>query len=449
MKSVNKARATIVFVAVCAWGLVAITTACRVGAQTRPGNSWVELVRIDGSINPAVADYLASAIDYGQQRGAAAIIIEIDTPGGLLSATRKIVEKLLSAPLPIISYVSPAGATAASAGTFIVEAANIAAMAPGTSIGAAHPVEMGGEIPKGPVATKIENFTVAFARSIARQRGRNEDWIESAVRKSMAIGDNDALARHVVDIVAPDLPVLLDKASGRSVKLGNGAVVTLELRGATVRQFRMTAGQKILNTLADPNLMYLLLVGGIMGLYFEFAHPGVFFPGAAGAICLLLALASFQMLPINLSGLLLILLGVALLISEVFVTSYGVLGIAGVIAFVLGSMLLVNTGQTDLAINRGIIAGAAGGLAIAIIGLGYIVMSERRGRPTTGREGMIGEIGEVREAIGPGKTGRMFIHGEIWRARADEPIAAGSRARVEAVNGLELKVSRVTDHGPN
>ena len=408
---------------------------------------WVESIRIDGSINPAVADFVALAIDYGHSHGAQAVLIEIDTPGGLLSATRKIVETMLSAPIPTISYVSPSGATAASAGTFIVEAANIAAMAPGTSIGAAHPVEMGSDIPKGPIADKIENFTAAFARSIARERGRNQDWIESAVRQSVAIGDNDALSRHVIDIVAPDVPSLLAQASGRVVKVGGGATVTLDLRGAAVRDFSMTAGQRILNTLADPNLMYLLLVGGIMGLYFEFAHPGVFFPGAAGAIALLLALASFQMLPINLSGLLLIILGVALIVSEVFISSYGVFGIAGVIAFMLGSMLLVNTGQSDLTINRGIILGTAAAMTLAIIGLGYIVMSERRGRSTTGREGLIGEVGEVRDAIAPGAPGRMFVHGEIWRASATESIAPGMRAKVDAVSGLELKVSPVAARG--
>jgi membrane-bound serine protease (ClpP class) len=434
----------LILIAACALVLTVSNPSHLAHSQSEAAKApYVERVRIDGAINPAVADYIASAIKYGQSHGAAALLIEIDTPGGLLNATRKIVETLLSAPIPTISYVSPSGATAASAGTFIVEAANIAAMAPGTSIGAAHPVEMGGEIPKGTVANKIENFTAAFARSIARQRGRNQDWIESAVRQSVAIGENDALARRVVDFVAPDVPSLLAQASGRIVTVGGGATVKLDLRGAVVREFGMTAGQRILNTLADPNLMYLLLVGGIMGLYFEFAHPGVFFPGAAGAICLLLALASFQMLPINLSGLLLILLGVALLISEVFVTSYGVFGIAGVISFVLGSMLLVNTGQTDLTINRGIIGGAAAALALAIIGLGYIIMSERRGRPTTGREGLIGQIGEVRDPIAPGAPGHMFVHGEIWRACADEPIAAGTRAKVDAISGLELKVSPV------
>jgi membrane-bound serine protease (ClpP class) len=225
------------------------------------------------------------------------------------------------------------------------------------------------------------------------------------------------------------------------VKLADGHTVKLQLADAIVRRGAMRLGESLLNRLADPNLMYLLMVAGVLGLYFEFAHPGVFLPGVIGAICLLLALASFQVIPINLAGLLLILLGVSLLISEVFVTSYGVLGLGGVAAFVIGSFLLVDRSETNLGIDRGIIIGAAVAMSALILGVGYIAFRERRGRAKTGREGLVGEIGTVRDAIAPGIPGRLFVHGEIWRASSATAIATGARARITAVQGLELMVS--------
>jgi membrane-bound serine protease (ClpP class) len=409
---------------------------------TTEATPWVELITIHGSINPAVADYLQASLADAYGRGAAALVIEIDTPGGLLSSTQQIVRDILNAPLPVIVYVAPAGATAASAGTFITQAANVAVMAPGTSIGAAHPVEMTGTGLQGVVGKKLENFTASFARSIARERGRNERWMEAAVRQSAAVGDDEALKKHIVDLVAPNLKSLLTQASGRTVKV-RGEPVVLHLDGALIVPREMTTGQNLLNTLADPNLMYLLLIGGLLGLYFEFAHPGVFLPGVAGVICLVLALTSFQVLPINLSGLLLMLVGVALLVAEVFVTSFGVFGIGGVVAFVLGSLLLINTGETDVTVNRGIIAGAAAALTICILGLGYLVISDRRGKATTGSEGLIGKVGEVRDPIGPGAPGHLLVHGEIWRARSDQALKPGTHAQVTAVRGLELEVRPV------
>ncbi|HUY18820.1 MAG TPA: nodulation protein NfeD [Candidatus Binataceae bacterium] len=400
---------------------------------------WVELITIEGMINPAVADYLEASLADAYARGAAALVIQLDTPGGLLSSTRRMVRDILNAPVPVIVFVAPAGAAAASAGTFITEAANVAAMAPGTSIGAAHPVEMTGSGIKGVVGTKLENFTASFARSIARERGRNERWMEAAVRQSASATDDEALAKHIVDLVAPNLKSVLAQASGRTVKV-RGEPLVLHLAGALVVPREMSTGQSLLNTLADPNLMYLLMIGGLLGLYFEFAHPGVFLPGVAGAICLVLALTSFQVLPINFSGLLLMLLGVGLLVTEVFVTSYGVLGIGGVIAFVIGSLLLINTSETNVTINRGIIAGAAAVLTTAVLGLGYLVISGRRGGAKTGSEGLIGEVGEVREPIGPGTPGHLFVHGELWRASSDQALTPGMRALVTAVRGLELEV---------
>ena len=408
--------------------------------MARSPDKWIDLIDIDGSINPASADFIDDSITQAHSGGASALIVRLDTPGGLLSSAQKIVKAMLNAPLPIIVYVAPPGAAAASAGVFVTAAANIAAMAPGTTIGAAHPIEAsGGEAP-GKVGEKIENFTAAFAKTIAHQRGRNEAWIEDAVRKSSSISERDALKLHVIDIVANDLPDLMKQASGRTVTLADGHSIKLDLTGAVIRTTRMTLGQSVLNLLADPNIVYLLMIAGVVGLYFEFAHPGAFLPGVAGAICLLLALASFQLIPINLAGLLLIVLGMGMLLAELFVTSYGVLGIGGVIAFVIGSLFLVDTSETNLAVSRSIIAGGAVGFSAIVLGIGYLAIKGRHGRAVTGGEGMIGRIGEVREAIAPGTPGQVFVHGEIWRAASDQPIAAGTRARIIAVHGLEVTV---------
>ena len=404
----------------------------------------VQLIEIDGPINPAAADFIADSIKQASAQDMSALVIELDTPGGLLTSTQAIVKALLNSPIPTIVYVAPAGASAASAGTFITEAANIAAMAPGTTIGAAHPVEMGGAEPTGAFARKIENFTTTFAQSIAHERGRNEAWIEDAVRKSSAISEREALKLHVIDIIAPDLRSLLVQASGRAVKVAGGRTVKLATADAAIIRAHMRFGESVLNLLADPNVMYLLMVAGMLGLYFEFAHPGVYLPGVAGAICLLLALTSFQVIPINLAGLLLILLGVFLLVSEIFVTSYGVLGMGGVVAFVLGSLFLVDTSQTNLEINRGVIAGTAVAFSAIVLGIGYIVVQGRWRRVQTGIEGLVGEIGEVREAIPPGGVGHVFVHGEIWRAVSDSPLEAGTRARVTAVKGLEVVVAPIS-----
>ncbi len=410
-------------------------------AANAPAATWVCLLRINGSINPAVAGFIEHGIEYAEAHEAGAVVIELDTPGGLLGTAQRIVKDLLNAPVATIVYVFPSGASAASAGTFVTEAAAIAAMAPGTTIGAAHPVGEAGTEIKGAVGQKIENFTASFAGSVARQRGRNQQWVEQAVRQSAAIGEAEALRRGVIDIVAPDLPSLLVQASGREVRLGGGrGTVRLELAGAAIRRLRMTPGQALLNVLADPNVVYLLMLAGIVGIYFEFGHPGFYLPGVAGAICLLLALASFELLPINLAGFLLLILGIAMLIAEVFITSFGVLGIGGVIAFVIGSLFLFDSAETNLEVNRGMIAGAAVAMSAVILGLGWVILRERRRRPTTGREGLVGEIGEVREAIAPGAPGRVFVHGEHWRAVSRERLEVGARARIVAVRGLEIEV---------
>ncbi|MFZ0886904.1 MAG: nodulation protein NfeD [Candidatus Binataceae bacterium] len=427
--------------ACCQLGAIVLSVAIAHPPAVWSDTGFVVLIAIDGSISPASADVIEDSIQDAARSHAKALVIELDTPGGLLTSAQRIVKDLLGAPLPVIVYVAPSGASAASAGTFITEAASIAAMAPGTTIGAAHPVDFEGSEEKGAMGQKIENFTAAFARTIAEQRGRNPAWMEEAVRKSAALGAREALKAGVIDIVAADIHDLLVQCSGRKVKVA-GATVTLELADAAVHRRKMRLGQQLLNLLADPNLVYLLLMAGLVGIYFEFAHPGVFLPGVVGAICILLALTSFEVLPINLSGLLLIFLGVTMLVSEAFVTSYGVLGIGGVAAFVLGSLFLIDTSRTNLEVSRSIIAGAAVALTAIILGIGYVIARDRRRAALTGGEGLVGEVGEVREPIVPEASGRVFIHGEIWRAVSDEPIAAGARAQVTAVKGLEIKVKR-------
>jgi membrane-bound serine protease (ClpP class) len=407
-------------------------------------NPTVNLIKINGSINPAVAGYIEDSIRAAPADKVQALVIELDTPGGLLSSAKQIVKDLLGAPVPVVVYVAPAGSSAASAGMFITMAANIAAMAPGTTIGAAHPVNSGGGDIEGAAGKKLENFTASLAVSIAQQRGRNQKWAEDAVRNSAVIGDREALQTHVIDIVARDLGDLLEQLNGRTVKIGSEER-RLDTSGAIVVERHMSTAQGLLNLLSDPNVVYLLLMGGMIGLYFEFAHPGVFLPGVVGAICLLLALASFQVLPINLSGLLLVLLGIGLLISEGFITSHGVLGMGGVVAFVIGSLFLTDSSKTNLTVSRSLIAGAALALTGIIVAVGYVIARNKRGPAATGLEGMIGAVGEVKAAISPQAPGKIFVRGELWRAAAPESIDAGTRAAVTAVHGMEVEVRKVAN----
>ena len=424
----------------CVTGLLLLFLASPLWAQSDAGQPQgpVALIQIDGTLNPASADFIHHSLEWAAGRQARALIIELDTPGGLLSSTRAIVKDLLSAPVPVIVYVAPPGAAAASAGMFVTLAANLAAMAPGTSIGAAHPVELNGSAPGGVAGRKLENFTAAMARSIALRRGRNQAWVEQAVRGSVAASDQEALAQHVIDLVARDLPDLLFKASGRRVEV-NGSSQVLVLTGAPLIRRTMSLPESLLDKLADPDLVYLLLMAGLVGLYLEFAHPGLFAPGVVGAICLFLALAGLSILPINLTGALLLILGLGLLGAEAFVPSYGALGVGGLIAFLLGAMFLIDPARSDLVIGRGVIA-AGGGALLAVVLLLSWSLGQRRRPPRTGPEAMVGEVGEVCQAITPGHAGWVMLHGEIWRAVSDCALPEGAEAQVTAVNGLELAV---------
>ena len=401
----------------------------------------VHLIVVDGGINPAVDDFIREGILRARVRGARALIIQMDTPGGLLTSTRSIVKEILGAPLPVFVYVAPSGAGAGSAGVFITMAGHIAAMAPGTNIGAAHPVGGGGEDVKGGMGEKIENFTASFSEAIAQQRGRNTEFAIQAVRRSIAITEKEALAKNVIDIVARDMEDLLRQAEGRKVDVG-GQKQTLSLKDVRVVRFDMGLKQKVINILSDPNISYLLLMAGILGLYMEFSHPGVIFPGVAGGISLLLALASFQILPINYAGLLLIFLGIALLVGEAFLPSFGVLGIGGAISLGLGSLLLFDTENSDLAVDRSIVFTAVGTLSLFIVIVSYLVVKSQKRKPTLGREGLVGEIGEVRVKLDP--KGKVFVHGETWDAESDQEVEAGEKVRVVASEGMCLKVQKLS-----
>ena len=403
----------------------------------------VDLIKIDGSINPAVDDFIRESIARAKADGARALIIQLDTPGGLLNSTRSIVKEMLGAPVPVIVYVAPSGAGAGSAGVFITMAAHIAAMAPGTNIGAAHPVGGGGEDVKGAMGEKLENFTASFSESIAQRRGRNTEWAIQAVRKSVSITEKEALKKNVIDIVATNIEDLLKQADGRKVDIA-GRQQELSLKGVQVVPYDMSLKQKIINAIADPNIAYLLMMAGILGLYMEFAHPGVFFPGVAGAICLLLAFTSFQLLPINYAGLVLMLLGVALLVGEAFFPSFGVLGVGGIISMALGSLLLFDSQSSDFGVDRSIVFTAVGTLGAFVLTVSYLVFRSQKSKPSLGFEGLIGEIGEVRGKLSP--KGKVFVHGEYWNAQAENEIDVGEKVKVVGYDdGMWLKVRRVSN----
>ena len=423
--------------------LILLAAGLAVAAQSQDTSvPHVDLIVIDGSINPAVDDFIREGIGRAKLNRARALVIQLDTPGGLLTSTRTIVKEILGSPVPVMVYVAPSGAGAGSAGVFITMSGHVAAMAPGTNIGAAHPVAGGGQEVKGVMGEKIENFTASFSESIAQQRGRNTEWAIQAVRKSVSITEREALKKNVIDIVAKDIDDLLKQADGRKVDL-NGQPHMLDLKEVQVTRHEMSLKQKIINAVADPNIAYLLMMAGILGLYMEFSHPGVFFPGVAGAICLLLALASFQLLPINYTGLALILLGVALLVGEAFFPSFGVLGVGGIIAMALGSLLLFDTQGSDYGVDRPIIFTAVGTLGSFVLAVSYLVFRSQKAKPTLGMAGLIGEVGEVRGRLSP--AGKIFVHGEYWNARADGEVDVGEKVKVVGYDGMRLKVSRVSD----
>jgi membrane-bound serine protease (ClpP class) len=418
----------------CVFG--ALAPAPRGPAAAGPGEIVVLTAR--GPISPTVADYLERGIRSAAERDAALVVLELDTPGGLDASMRVITQAILNAQVPVVVFVSPSGARAASAGTFVTLAADVAAMAPGTTIGAAHPVSLFGKQDET-AEQKSTNDAAAYLRSIAERRGRNGDWAEKAVRQSASATEAEALRDKVVDLLAPDLDGLLAALEGRALRRPGGDTV-IRTRGAAVTRLPMDWQRRLLVLLADPNVAYLLLMVGLIGVFFELAHPGVIFPGVAGGISLILAFYALQALPVSAAGLLLILLAAVLFIAEVKVVSYGILGIGGTISLLLGSMMLVRSPLPWLRVSLLVILPMVALSVLFFLVVLRLVLRARERPPTTGREGMVGVVGEALEDLDP--AGDVFVRGETWKARSREFVAKGERVRVVAVRGLTLDVHR-------
>lgn len=398
----------------------------------------VYMIKVDAAIMPVVAEYINKSIDIASRNHAEAVIIQLDTPGGLVDSMREIVKKILAADIPVIVYVGPEGARAASAGVFITLAANIAAMAPTTHIGAAHPVTMEGKMDKT-MESKVVNDLAAMARSIAEKRGKNAAWAEDAVRKSVSITETEALREKVIDLISPDVPALLKAINGKTVHLVIGTK-TLQTEGAQVEEIQMGVRYKLLEIISNPNIAYILMILGFYGLYFEFANPGAIFPGVAGAISLILAFYSMQTLPINYAGLMLIILGVGLFIAEAFITSHGVLGLGGGVAMLIGSVMLIDSSSPVLQISWIVIVPAVLMSALLFIITLTVALRVHREKTDTGKEGLIGMHAEAKTDIQ--KNGQIFVHGEYWSAWSDEPIQKGDRVIITEIEGLLLKVRK-------
>ncbi|WP_455377497.1 NfeD family protein [Petrachloros mirabilis] len=417
--------------------IAALVTAALVALRAAGSDPFVVLATYDGVINPVSAEYLQDAIQSAQETGAEALIISLNTPGGLDTSMRLIIKNITGATLPVIVYISPSTGRAASAGVFITMAAHVAAMAPGTNIGAAHPVAMGGAEMDKTMKEKVENDSVAYIKSIAEQRGRNAAWAEDAVRKSVSITEREALKLKVIDLVAEDIPALLKQLDGRSVSLQNGQRI-LRTTGAAVREYPMGLRLELLKTLSDPNIAYLLMTIGTIGIIAELYNPGAILPGIVGAISLILAFYSFQSLPVNYAGALLFILGIIFFILEASVTSYGLLAIGGVVSMILGSVMLIKTDAEFLQISWSVIlpvVALVGAFSLFIVGMGVRAM---RRRPVTGQEEMIGLIGIVKTALTP--HGQIAVHGELWDAVSDHPLQPGDQAEIVSVSGLRLRV---------
>jgi membrane-bound serine protease (ClpP class) len=370
-----------------------------------------------------------------------AVVFQLDTPGGLVASTRLIVKALLNADLPTVVYVSPSGARAASAGTFITLAGHVAAMAPGTNIGAAHPVSGEGKDIEGDMRKKAENDLAAFARTIADKRGRNADWAEQAVRESVSITETAALEQHVIDLIAEDVPDLLAKLDGRKIALPSGEV-TLQSASATVYYHRMTWRQRFLAVLSHPQFALMLLSLGSLGLFIELYNPGLIFPGVIGAISLLLAFYSLQTLPVNYAGLGLIGLALLLFGLETQVASFGMLAVGGIVAMFLGSLMLIDAPEEYLRIPLTTIFLVVGTTSLLFIFIIAAALSSVKRQPVSGQEGMLGEIGTATERID--SSGTVFVHGTLWQAHSTTPIEKGETVRIIGVHGLKLNIEKVT-----
>ncbi len=394
----------------------------------------------EGVINPVAAEYFEEVISKAAIEGADAVVIQLDTPGGLDTSMRLIIKGMRASSVPVIIYVSPRGGRAASAGVFITLAAHVAAMAPETNMGAAHPVAMGGGEMDKEMKKKVENDAAAYIRSIAKEHGRNAEWAEEAVRQSVSVTETEALEKNIIDLVAEDLESLLSAVDGRVVETTSG-LRTLHTASASVREIPMSGRLKILNTLSNPNIAYILMLLGMYGLIFELSNPGAILPGVVGAICLILAFYSFQTLPINYAGVLLILLAVILFVIETQVPSFGLLTAGGVVAMILGSLMLIRTDVPTMRVSLYVILPTVAlSAAFFIIVIGLTWKAHKR-KPVSGMEEMVGMQALVQSELNP--RGSVSVHGELWEAESPEPIAKGDSVQITGVEGLTLHVKRV------
>jgi membrane-bound serine protease (ClpP class) len=406
----------------------------------------VVVVKLSGAINPAVAEYVVYEISQANAEKDALIVLHMDTPGGLNTSMREIIKKIQGSEVPVASFVAPTGSRAASAGTFITIASHIAAMAPGTNIGAAHPVNMlggGNDNEQAKIMEeKVVNDSAAYIRSLAELRKRNVQWAELAEVNSVSISAVEAMKLNVIDLIALDIKALVLAIDGRDVQLASGSV-KLKTKNSKIIYHEMNSRQKLLDIISNPNVTYILMMLGLVGLFFELSNPGLVLPGVIGSISLILALYAMQTLPINYAGLLLILFGIILFIAEINVMSYGLLSLSGVISIFLGSTMLIDSDDPALQISRVILYPTL--TLTVVLSLGIVVLATRTRslKKLGGMEGMIGETGLVKEILDP--RGRVLVHGELWEAEADAQITEGERVQVDFVQGLRIKVSKVQD----
>ena len=429
-------RLPVVHAAIAGAALVALAVAPARGAPL-PGEGRVLVARLEGPVSPITAEALRSAVTRAERQGYRALVVEVDTPGGLETSMRDMVKALLASPVPVLMWVAPGGARAASAGVFVVMAADVAAMAPGTNIGAATPVQLQGGM-DSTLSRKATNDASAFARTVAAQRGRNVQWAERAVREAVSVSETEAVEQNIVDLIADSLPELLAQADGRSWRRGS-RIQRLRLEGLPFDRVEPGFRQRLLAAIAEPNVAYILMMLGFYGILFELQNPGAVLPGVVGAICLLLAFLALSVLPVNYAGLALIGLAVVFFVAEIKVTSHGVLTAGGVLALVLGSLILFEPGIAGgPRLSLGVIAGAAlatAGFFVFVVSAG---LAAQRRRVTTGRQGLVGARAVAIERIAP--HGRVRLGDELWSAEAETPVDSGTQVEITGVDGLRLRV---------
>jgi len=409
-------------------------------ASTAFGAPKVIAVDIDGIVHPVTVEIVGSAIDEASRDGAAAVLIRLNTPGGLLDATREITQKMIASPVPVIAYVTPSGGRAASAGFFLLEAADVAAMAPGTNTGASSPVLMSGEM-DAVMRSKVENDASAWLRGIVTKRGRNADLAETTIRGAKAFTDKEALDQHLLDLIAPNETALFAALDGKEIKRFDGRSETLHLAGAEVVPYRMSPRQRLISAIADPNIGFILMVLGALGIYAEFSAPGLIFPGVAGGILVLLGLSSLAVLPINWTGAALLILGIALFILEAKFASHGVLGVGGTAAMILGAVLLVD-GPPEVRIHLSTAIAVSVPFALITMFLVSLAWKARSGKAIMGEGSLLDLTAKAVTTIAP--HGKVFVRGEYWDATSAIPVEAGGEVRIVAVDGLKLRVEPST-----